>query len=102
MVPRVWDQRGTQFPKRIGANDARHREHLMALARQLTSSASLKCKGCRKSRLLSEAPRRASDASFESKKLIPTDVKRPRNVDWKRAAAILYGDWGTSKAYVIC
>src|SRR5277367_4503844 len=26
---------------------------------------------------------------------------RPRNVDWKRAAAILYGDWGTSKAYVI-
>jgi len=33
--------------------------------------------------------------------LIPTDVKRPRNVDWKRAAAILYGDWGTSKAYVI-
>src|ERR1700757_730610 len=28
-------------------------------------------------------------------------VKRPRNVDWKRAAAILYGDWGTSKAYVI-
>jgi amino acid transporter/nucleotide-binding universal stress UspA family protein len=32
--------------------------------------------------------------------MIPTDVKRPRNVDWKRAAAILYGDWGTSKAYV--
>ncbi len=26
---------------------------------------------------------------------------RPRNVDWQRAAAILYGDWGTSKAYVI-
>jgi amino acid transporter/nucleotide-binding universal stress UspA family protein len=33
--------------------------------------------------------------------MIPTDVRRPRNVDWKRAAAILYGDWGTSKAYVI-
>ncbi len=33
--------------------------------------------------------------------MIPTNVKRPRNVDWKRAAAILYGDWGTSKAYVI-
>ena len=33
--------------------------------------------------------------------MIPTDVKRPRNVDWKRAAAILYGDWGTSKTYVI-
>src|SRR5437016_4643038 len=26
---------------------------------------------------------------------------RPRNVDWKRAGALLYGDWGTSKAYVI-
>ncbi len=25
---------------------------------------------------------------------------RPRNVDWQRAAALLYGDWGTSKAYV--
>jgi len=33
--------------------------------------------------------------------MIPTHIKRPRNVDWKRAAAILYGDWGTSKAYVI-
>ena len=33
--------------------------------------------------------------------MIPTNLKRPRNVDWKRAAAILYGDWGTSKAYVI-
>jgi amino acid transporter/nucleotide-binding universal stress UspA family protein len=33
--------------------------------------------------------------------MIPSNVKRPRNVDWKRAAAILYGDWGTSKAYVI-
>ncbi len=29
------------------------------------------------------------------------NVHRPRNVDWKRAAALLYGDWGTSKAYVI-
>ena len=28
-------------------------------------------------------------------------MKRPRNVDVPRAAAILYGDWGTSKAYVI-
>jgi len=33
--------------------------------------------------------------------MIATDTKRPRNVDWKRAAAILYGDWGTSKAYVV-
>jgi len=30
-----------------------------------------------------------------------SSVHRPRNVDWKRAAALLYGDWGTSKAYVI-
>jgi amino acid transporter/nucleotide-binding universal stress UspA family protein len=29
------------------------------------------------------------------------EVNRPRDVDWKRAAALLYGDWGTSKAYVI-
>ena len=28
-------------------------------------------------------------------------LHRPRNVDWKRAASLLYGDWGTSKAYVI-
>ncbi len=33
--------------------------------------------------------------------MIATDSKRPRNVDWTRAAAILYGDWGTSKAYVV-
>src|SRR3989442_4004847 len=28
-------------------------------------------------------------------------TNRPRNVDAPRPAAILYGDWGTSKAYVI-
>lgn len=33
--------------------------------------------------------------------MIPTNVRRPRNVNVSRAAAILYGDWGTSKAYVI-
>lgn len=33
--------------------------------------------------------------------MIVTRTKRPRNVDAPRAAAILYGDWGTSKAYVI-
>src|SRR5207249_1956835 len=47
---------GTKFRPakavRIGANDARHREHLMAPARQLTSSATLKSKGCREIRLL--------------------------------------------------
>lgn len=33
--------------------------------------------------------------------MIAGATKRPRNVDVPRAAAILYGDWGTSKAYVI-
>ncbi len=33
--------------------------------------------------------------------MIVANIKRPRNVDVPRAAAILYGDWGTSKAYVI-
>ena len=28
-------------------------------------------------------------------------IGRPRNVGWVRAGALLYGDWGTSKAYVI-
>src|SRR6266404_5682508 len=32
---------------------------------------------------------------------IESGVHRLRNVDWRRAAALLYGDWGTSKAYVI-
>src|SRR5258707_14825925 len=33
--------------------------------------------------------------------LIPTNIKRPRNLNAPRAAAIPYGDWGTSKALVI-
>ncbi|EEF59502.1 amino acid permease [Pedosphaera parvula] len=33
--------------------------------------------------------------------MIASNTRRPRNVDAPRAAAILYGDWGTSKAYVI-
>ena len=28
-------------------------------------------------------------------------IRRPRNVNWLRAAALLYGDLGTSKAYVV-
>ena len=75
----------------------------MALARQLTSSASLKCKVQVQSPLLLKwghvAARRRLGS--ESNKLIATNVKRPRNVNVPRAAAILYGDWGTSKAYVI-
>ncbi len=30
-----------------------------------------------------------------------SSTQRPRNLDWQRASALLYGDWGTSKAYVI-
>lgn len=33
--------------------------------------------------------------------MLATFTRRPRNVDVPRAAGILYGDWGTSKAYVI-
>jgi amino acid transporter/nucleotide-binding universal stress UspA family protein len=33
--------------------------------------------------------------------IVSSTTRRPRNVDWPRAAAILYGDWGTSKAYVV-
>lgn len=33
--------------------------------------------------------------------MIAMPSKRPRNVNAYQAAAILYGDWGTSKAYVI-
>ena len=33
--------------------------------------------------------------------IVAGNTRRPRNVDVPRAAAILYGDWGTSKAYVI-
>jgi amino acid transporter/nucleotide-binding universal stress UspA family protein len=33
--------------------------------------------------------------------MLSITTKRPRNLDSPRAAAILYGDWGTSKAYVI-
>jgi hypothetical protein len=30
--------------------------------------------------------------------IVAGNTRRPRNVDAPRAAAILYGDWGTSKA----
>ncbi len=33
--------------------------------------------------------------------MLTVSTNRPRNVDTPRAAAILYGDWGTSKAYVV-
>ena len=29
------------------------------------------------------------------------EIHRPRTLGWRRAAGLLYGDWGTSKAYVI-
>jgi hypothetical protein len=28
-------------------------------------------------------------------------VERPRELKWYQAGAMLYGDWGTSKAYVL-
>ncbi|HSZ55130.1 MAG TPA: hypothetical protein VK797_05685, partial [Tepidisphaeraceae bacterium] len=27
--------------------------------------------------------------------------ERPRNVSWKQAAGLLFGDWGTSRLYVL-
>jgi hypothetical protein len=33
--------------------------------------------------------------------IVGSNTRRPRNVDSPRAAAILYGDWGTSKTFVI-
>jgi amino acid transporter/nucleotide-binding universal stress UspA family protein len=33
--------------------------------------------------------------------MLESGTHRPRNVGWARAAALLYGDWGTSKAYVV-
>src|SRR6266849_3229618 len=44
-------------------------------------------------------PHRCGQAEDDIMELT-TGASRPRNVDWKRAAALLYGDWGTSKAYV--
>src|ERR1700685_4823424 len=39
--------------------------------------------------------------NFPKAMIAATSTRRPRDVDSPRAAAILYGDWGTSKAYVI-
>src|SRR6202163_538084 len=44
---------------------------------------------------------RVLSAENESSRMIGGKTRRPRNVDSLRAAAILYGDWGTSKAYVL-
>ena len=52
-----------QKAKQIGAYDARHREHLVALARQLTSSASLKAKAFRSRSALAERPFRHANRS---------------------------------------
>ena len=37
----------------------------------------------------------------ERRIMIATTTKRPRNVDAPRAAGILYGDWGSSKIYIL-
>jgi amino acid transporter/nucleotide-binding universal stress UspA family protein len=39
--------------------------------------------------------------SFDLIREMEIGTHRPRNVGWARAAGLLYGDWGTSKAYVI-
>lgn len=33
--------------------------------------------------------------------MVEVGTHRPRNIGWARAGALLYGDWGTSKAYVV-
>ena len=33
--------------------------------------------------------------------LLLKKVERPRDLKWYQAGAMLYGDWGTSKAYVL-
>src|SRR3990167_7438113 len=33
--------------------------------------------------------------------LLLKKVERPRELKWYQASAMLYGDWGTSKAYVL-
>ena len=33
--------------------------------------------------------------------LLTKKVERPRELKWYQAGAMLYGDWGTSKAYVL-
>jgi amino acid transporter/nucleotide-binding universal stress UspA family protein len=43
----------------------------------------------------------AAGRSQAAPMLAGIETNRPRNLDAKRSAAILYGDWGTSKAYVI-
>jgi amino acid transporter/nucleotide-binding universal stress UspA family protein len=55
----------------------------------------------KKELVCAERGRRIPRTAMATPILDRTAVHRPRNVDWKRAAALLYGDWGTSKAYVI-
>ena len=33
--------------------------------------------------------------------LVLKKVERPRELKWYQAGSMLYGDWGTSKAYVL-
>ena len=42
-----------------------------------------------------------SGSGFNDLIMATLGIRRPRNVNWLRAAAILYGDLGTSKAYVV-
>src|SRR5258708_24699779 len=102
--------RGTQlFPARDpGQTALRRREHLVIPARQLTSAAlhqgrdlQSSARGRARCTRQGKSKRRVPQHGDSNSFMIASDTKRPRNVDWKSAAAILYGDWGTSKAYVV-
>jgi amino acid transporter len=45
-----------------------------------------------------------TDSESESKKSLALRLlsgKRPRDLDWLRSAGLLFGDWGTSRLYVL-
>src|SRR5207244_7489916 len=42
-----------------------------------------------------------ADAKHLPKALSLLSSERPRNVNWFQAAALLFGDWGTSRLYVL-
>src|SRR5882672_5564988 len=42
-----------------------------------------------------------SDTQQKSHALALLSSERPRNVGWKQAAGLLFGDWGTSRLYVL-
>src|SRR5436309_12938042 len=43
----------------------------------------------------------AENGKHKPKALSLLSSERPRNVGWKQAAGLLFGDWGTSRLYVL-